>query len=131
MNKFLSWIAIFFGIIYFFYETWYHISYDQSNLALIADYISILLLLIAGVVNLRTNKGPKVSVFRDLDWLQEGEGRGLFKNRPIHSRDGILKMIRWEVGVAHNHLEGLVAEDFCDGPQLDPVHDKVAGAGVP
>ena len=57
INKFLSWLAITFGIIYFIYETLYHISYDQSNLALIADYISILLLLIAGVVNLRTNKG--------------------------------------------------------------------------
>ena len=34
MYKFLSWLAITFGIIYFFYETWYHISYDQSNLAL-------------------------------------------------------------------------------------------------
>ncbi len=57
INKFLSWLAITFGIIYFIYETLYHISYDQSNLALIADYISILLLLIAGMVNLRTNKG--------------------------------------------------------------------------
>ena len=57
MNKFLSWLAIFFGIIYFFYENWYHISYDQSNLALTADYISIFLLLIAGIVNLRSKKG--------------------------------------------------------------------------
>ena len=29
MKKFLSWLAISFGIIYFFYETWHHISYDQ------------------------------------------------------------------------------------------------------
>ena len=57
MNKFLSWLAIFFGVIYFFYETWYHISYDQSNLALTADYISVFLLLIAGIVNLRSKKG--------------------------------------------------------------------------
>ena len=57
MNKFLSWLAISFGIIYFFYETWYHISYDQSNLALIADYVSIFLLLIAGIINLRSKKG--------------------------------------------------------------------------
>jgi len=57
MKKFLSWLAISFGIIYFFYETWYHISYDQSNLALTADYISVFLLLIAGIVNLRSKKG--------------------------------------------------------------------------
>ena len=57
MKKFLSWLAISFGIIYFFYETWYHISFDQSNLALIADCISVLLLLIAGIVNLRSKKG--------------------------------------------------------------------------
>ena len=57
MSKFLSWLAISFGIIYFFYETCYHISYDQSNLALIADYISVFLLLIAGIVNLKSKKG--------------------------------------------------------------------------
>ena len=57
MRYFLSWLAIAFGIIYFIFETWYHTSYVQSNLALTADYISILLLLIAGIVNLRTNKG--------------------------------------------------------------------------
>ena len=57
MKYFLSWLAITFGIIYFIYETWYHISYNQSNLALSADYISILLLLIAGIVNLRSKKG--------------------------------------------------------------------------
>ena len=57
MSKFLSWLAISFGIIYFFYETWYHISQNQSNLALTADYISVLLLLIAGTVNLRSKKG--------------------------------------------------------------------------
>ena len=51
MNKFLSYLAIVFALVYFIYETWYHVSYDQSNLALTADYISILLLLIAGVVN--------------------------------------------------------------------------------
>ena len=57
MKKLLSWLAITFGIIYFIYETWYHISYNQSNLALTADYISVLLLLIAGIVNLRSKKG--------------------------------------------------------------------------
>ena len=57
MNKFLSWLAITFGVIYFFYETWYHNSYEQSNLALTADYISVFLLLIAGIVNLRLKKG--------------------------------------------------------------------------
>ena len=57
MRYFLSWLAITFGIIYFIYEIWYHISYNQSNLALSADYISILLLLIAGIVNLRSKKG--------------------------------------------------------------------------
>ena len=57
MNKFLSYLAIVFALVYFIYETWYHVSYDQSNLALTADYISILLLLIAGVVNLDQKKG--------------------------------------------------------------------------
>ena len=81
MNKFLSWIAISFGIIYFFYETWYHISYDQSNLALTADYISVFLLLIAGIVNLRSKKGigllcgawgyTSCIMFRALIWRME------------------------------------------------------------
>ena len=56
MSKFLSWLAISFGIIYFFYETWYHISQNQSNLALTADYISVLLLLIAGTSKLKIKK---------------------------------------------------------------------------
>ncbi len=41
----------------FFFESWYHIEFGQSNLALTADYISVLLLLIAGIVNLRLKKG--------------------------------------------------------------------------
>ena len=57
MKYFLSWLAIIFGIIYFIYETWYHISYSQSILGLTADYISVLLLLIAGIVNLKSKKG--------------------------------------------------------------------------
>ena len=57
MNKFLSWLAIAFGLIYFIYETWHHISYDQSNLNLTADYISVFLLLFAGITNLRLKKG--------------------------------------------------------------------------
>ena len=57
MKKLLSWVAIIFGLVYFFYETWYHISYDQSNLALSADYISIFLLIFAGITNLRSKQG--------------------------------------------------------------------------
>ena len=57
MKKLLSWVAIIFGLVYFFYETWYHISYDQSNLALSADYTSIFLLIFAGVTNLRSKQG--------------------------------------------------------------------------
>ena len=57
MNKFLSRLSIIFGIIYFFYETLYHISYNQSNLALTADYIGVFLLLIAGIVNLKSKQG--------------------------------------------------------------------------
>ena len=57
MNKLLSWLAIVFGLIYFFYETWYHISYDQSTLNLTADYISVFLLCFAGITNLRLKKG--------------------------------------------------------------------------
>ena len=56
-NKFLSYAALIFGVVYFFYETWCHISYDQSPLALTADYISVFLLLFAGIVNLRIKKG--------------------------------------------------------------------------
>ncbi|MGB2085934.1 MAG: hypothetical protein ACPIA1_01465 [Flavobacteriaceae bacterium] len=57
MRTILSWLAIIYGFIYFIYETWYHISYDQSNLALTADYISVFLLFFAGIVNLRLKKG--------------------------------------------------------------------------
>ena len=57
MNKLLGWLAIIFGIIYFIYETWYHFKYDQSNLALTADYTSILLLLIAGNINIKSKEG--------------------------------------------------------------------------
>ena len=57
MNKYLSWLAIIFGLVYFIYETWYHISYNQSLLALTADYISIFLLVFAGSSNLRFKKG--------------------------------------------------------------------------
>ncbi len=77
MKKFLSKLAISFGIIYIFYETWYHISYDQSNLALTADFISIILLLIAGIVNLRSKKGigllcgASCIMFRAFIWRME------------------------------------------------------------
>jgi len=57
MNKFLSWLAIVFGLVYFIYETWYHISYEQSTLALTADYISVFLLFTAGIVNLKSKNG--------------------------------------------------------------------------
>ena len=57
MNKYLSWLAIIFGLVYFVYETWYHISYDQTLLALTADYISVFLLVFAGSSNLRFRKG--------------------------------------------------------------------------
>lgn len=56
MIKFLGWLSIIFGLVYFVYETWYHITYDQSNLALTADYISVFLLFFAGIVNLRLKK---------------------------------------------------------------------------
>ena len=55
--KFLSWLSIIFSVIYFIYETWYHISYNQSNLALTADYIGVFLLLSSGVVNLKSRQG--------------------------------------------------------------------------
>ncbi len=56
MKKFLSWLALLFGLIYFFVETWYHLSYNQSCLALTADYISVFLLIFSGVVNLRSKQ---------------------------------------------------------------------------
>ena len=38
MNKFLSYLAIVFALVYFIMKLWYHVSYDQSDLALTADY---------------------------------------------------------------------------------------------
>ena len=57
MSKFLSRLSIIFRIIYFIHETWYHIAYNQSNLALTADYIGVFLLLTAGIVNLKSRQG--------------------------------------------------------------------------
>ena len=57
MRVFLSWLALIFGLIYFFLENRYHFSFNQSCLALTADYISIFLLFFSGVVNLRSKQG--------------------------------------------------------------------------
>ena len=56
-RKFLSLLAILYGLIYFFYESWYHFNFSQSVLNLSIDYLAIILLLVAGIVNLRTNNG--------------------------------------------------------------------------
>ena len=56
-TKYLSYLAILFGVLYFFSETWYHMTYDQSTIQLIADYMAIFLLLFAGSVHLKTSKG--------------------------------------------------------------------------
>jgi len=56
-TKYLSHLAILFAVLYFFSETWYHMTYDQSNIQLIADYMAIFLLLFAGSVHLKTSKG--------------------------------------------------------------------------
>ena len=56
-RKFLSLLAILYGLIYLFYESWYHFNFSQSVLNLSIDYLAIILLLVAGIVNLRTNNG--------------------------------------------------------------------------
>ena len=56
-TKYLSYLAILFAVLYFFSETWYHMTYDQSTIQLIADYMAIFLLLFAGSVHLKTSKG--------------------------------------------------------------------------
>ena len=56
-RKFLSLLAILYGLIYFFYESWYHLNFGQSVLNLSIDYLAIILLLVAGTVNLRASNG--------------------------------------------------------------------------
>ena len=56
-TKYLSYLAIIFAVVYFLLETWYHITYKQSTIQLIADYIAIFLLLFAGSIHLKTSKG--------------------------------------------------------------------------
>ena len=56
-RKFLSLLAILYGLIYFFYESWYHFNFSQSVLNLSIDYLAIILLLVAGIVNLRASNG--------------------------------------------------------------------------
>ena len=50
-------MAILYGLIYSFYESWYHFNFSQSVLNLSIDYLAIILLLVAGVVNLRAGNG--------------------------------------------------------------------------
>ena len=56
-RKFLSLLAILYGLIYFFYESWYHLNFGQSVLNLSIDYLAIILLLVAGTVNLKASNG--------------------------------------------------------------------------
>ena len=56
-RKFLSLLAILYGLIYFFYESWYHLNFGQSVLNLSIDYLAIILLLAAGTVNLKALRG--------------------------------------------------------------------------
>ena len=56
-RKFLSLLAILYGLIYFFYESWYHLNFGQSVLNLSIDYLAIILLLAAGTVNLKASNG--------------------------------------------------------------------------
>ena len=48
-RKILSLLAILYGLIYFFYESWYHLNFGQSVLNLSIDYLAIILLLAAGI----------------------------------------------------------------------------------
>ena len=50
-------MAILYGLIYFFYESWYHLNFGQSVLNLSIDYLAIILLLVAGTVNLKARNG--------------------------------------------------------------------------
>ena len=56
-RKILSLLAILYGLIYFFYESWYHLNFGQSVLNLSIDYLAIILLLVAGTVNLKASNG--------------------------------------------------------------------------
>ena len=56
-TKYLSYLAMLFAVVYFLSESWYHMTYNQSTIQLIADYIAIFLLLFAGSVHLKTSKG--------------------------------------------------------------------------
>lgn len=42
----------------------------------------------------------------------------------------IFQVIRGEVGIAHGHGDGGVAEDFLQNQDVTAVHHKVAGEGV-
>ena len=56
-RKILSLLAILYGLIYFFYESWYHLNFGQSVLNLSIDCLAIILLLVAGTVNLKASNG--------------------------------------------------------------------------
>ena len=55
-RKILSLLAILYSLIYFFYESWYHFNFGQSVLNLSIDYLAIILLLVAGIVNLKAKQ---------------------------------------------------------------------------
>ena len=45
------------GLLYFVVETWYHFKFGQSLIQLIGDYISIGLLIFAGIIVMKNQNG--------------------------------------------------------------------------
>ena len=56
---------------------------------------------------------------------------GSAKDFMAHFGHHILKVIWGEVGVAVDHLKGLMAKNLSDCPERDAIHREVAGARVP
>ena len=90
-RKFLSLLAILYGLIYFFYESWYHLNFGQSVLNLSIDYLAIILLLVAGTVNLKASNGEGLLcgawgftaclMMRAYAWRHDAAGIGIEESR--------------------------------------------------
>ena len=90
-RKFLSLLAILYGLIYFFYESWYHLNFGQSVLNLSIDYLAIILLLVAGTVNLKASNGEGLLcgawgftvclMMRAYAWRQDAAGIGIEESK--------------------------------------------------
>ena len=90
-RKILSLLAILYGLIYFFYESWYHLNFGQSVLNLSIDYLAIILLLVAGTVNLKASNGEGLLcgawgftaclMMRAYAWRHDAAGLGIEESK--------------------------------------------------